>query len=857
MSLKISNTRYLRGPNIWSECTIMQTLFTVGSLHEKVFFYDPTFIQTFQEKYDLHLDFSTPFLIAKSFADTLITLQNFIGCPARERFIEPLDSNDIYAIAVEYKEEKVAEGILKISKTLFKSIFSGLFFDPDSQLQTLKDLFEDIILGPTTRLIVQSAVERHIPYVRLTEGSLVQLGWGKKQRRILSSETTNTSVIAQRLAQDKGLTKELLYMASLPIAQGVVATTFSKAKKIAQKIGFPLCIKPLDGNQGRGVTVEVKDFEELERAFHFAQKEQKISDEVLIEKNMQGNDYRLLVVNGKVVAAARREPPYVTGDGAHSVQFLIDLLNKDPQRKKDHNGLLTKISIDTIVLDCLKKQSHSLKTVPRHQEKVFLRYSANLSTGGSAVDCSEYIHPEIASLAIQAAKIIGLDVTGIDLICTDISQPILKQENIAILELNAAPGLRMHLDSQQKDSHGIGKNITEGLFGSDTGRIPLVAITGTNGKTTTTRLIAHALNYIGMTVGMTCSDGIYVGTQRIDKGDCSGPQSARRILKHPLVDVAVLETARGGILREGLGFDYCDVAVVTNIGQADHLGLDYIKTPQDMQKVKKVIVRQVSLTGTAVLNGDDPLVREMASCCPGKIIYFSLFPNPPLENPKKSDRYVYLNNDVIIVKDTHTELFIPVNVIPLLQGSKSLVQTQNIMACISSLLGLNYPTEKIIKALHSFYPTPYFLPGRFNFFEHNKATILADYAHNLDSIQSLTEMIKEIPAQRRIVVTSSAGDRSDEVILHQMSLLGKIFDKAILYQDACQRGRPDGQVMSLIREGFKIGGTTQTYEEIHDEIEAITHALEELQENDFCLILIDNVEEALNCLKAKSLQKKI
>lgn len=845
--MKIIEKKVLRGPNIWAPYRVIELICDCNNMPLNI---NPHFLEQIQHHYALTLELSTPQAIATSFMSLIVAMHEWIGCFQELREVMPIPHSDFYRIIIAYKEEKTILGVITLAEKVFQSHEREDLFTMHSELSTLKDIYEDIILGPSTQLIINAAIERQIPYRRLTEGSLIQLGWGNKQQRIAAAETSTTSAIAENIAQDKNLTKEFLYMAGLPVAYGYVAQSPLEAQEIATRIGFPVVIKPLDGNQGRAVFLSIHTLEDVAHAYTVAHQEQEISDEVLIEKQITGLDYRCLVVNNRLVAAAHRDPPYVIADGCHSIQELIDQCNQNPERKKDHIGYLTTITVDDVLLNCLKNQNYTLSSIPESQQKIILRYNANLSNGGSATDVTSLVHPEIADLMIQATQIIGLNIAGVDLICTDISQPLAQQENIAIIEINASPGLRMHVNAAKQDHHKIGEAIIESLFPEDNGRIPIIAVTGSTGKTTVTSLIAHGLTKAGYTVGMTRSTGTYINNQPLDKGDCSGPRSAQRILMHPHVDAAVFETARGGILREGLGFDHCDVAVVTNIGHADHLGMDHIHTPQDMQKVKQLIVTRVPAHGSAVLNAEDPLVMDMSQLCLGTCTYFALNKESLESVPQKmGNKYLYVDNTHIVFEDGSQRYLVAISDIPFTHNGLFTFQLQNVMAAIGALRALHCSWEAITIALKTFFTTIEQLPGRLNFFQYNQATIIADWGHTIDAMKGLCALTQNIPAPRYVLMTSAAGDRTDESILHQMYVLGSTFDTAVLYQDTYQRGRKDGEIFTLMRDGLSRGGKVQDYTEIHDEVDAIGYTLEQLQPNDLCLMLIDNLDVALPYLQ--------
>ncbi|MFY3963963.1 cyanophycin synthetase, partial [Achromobacter ruhlandii] len=697
---------------------------------------------------------------------------------------------------------------------------------------------------PSTGAIVNAATARNIPYRRLTQGSMVQFGWGSKQRRIQAAETDLTSAISESIAQDKDLTKMLLDAAGVPVPLGRSVTTAEDAWAAAQELGGPVVVKPRDGSQGRGVAVNIETRERVIQAFEVAE---EISSEVIVERYIPGHDFRLLVVGGALVAASRRDPPQVTGDGVHTIRQLVEQVNADPLRGDGHATSLTKIRFDDIALATLKKQGFDAESVPAPGTLIFLRNNANLSTGGSATDVTDEVHPEMAARAVSAARMIGLDICGVDVVAESVHYP-LEEQNGGVVEVNAAPGLRMHLNPSFGKGRAVGEAIIANMFADgEDGRIPLVAVAGTNGKTTTVRLTAHILGVAGNRVGMTNSDGVYVDNLRIDTGDCSGPRSARSVLMHPDVDAAVFETARGGILREGLAFDRCNVAIVTNIGMGDHLGLGYISTVEDLAVVKRVIVQHVHPSGTAVLNAADPIVAEMASSCPGSVTYFAEDRNHPIMATHRAQglRVVYRDGDAIVAAQGSEETRFPLAEIPLTRNGTIVFQVENAMASIAAAWALNLDWSIVRRALATFVNDAQTAPGRFNVFDYRGATVIADYGHNPDAIQALVRAVDAMPAKRRSVVISGAGDRRDEDIRMQTEILGEAFDDVLLYQDQCQRGRADGEVLALLQQGLVNASRARHIEEIHGEFLAIDKALARLNAGDLCLILVDQVEEAL------------
>jgi cyanophycin synthetase len=679
----------------------------------------------------------------------------------------------------------------------------------------------------------------------------VQFGWGSRQRRIQAAETGNSSAIAESIAQDKELTKKLLRAAGVPVPQGRVVSDAEDAWKAACEIGVPVVVKPRDGNQGKGVAVNIKTREDVMAAFAAAQ---AIRSEVIVERYLSGHDYRLLVVGDHLVAAARREPPTVIGDGVHNIQQLVEQVNRDPLRGDGHATPLTKIRLDAIALNVLSKQGHTAQSVPPKGARVILRNNANLSTGGIATDVTGDVHPQMAARAVEAAQMVGLDICGVDIVCESVIKP-LEEQGGGIVEVNAAPGLRMHLRPSFGQGRPVGEAIISTMFADgDDGRIPVVAVAGTNGKTTTVRLTAHILATDKHRVGMTTTDGVYIENERIDTGDCSGPRSARNVLMHPDVDAAVFETARGGVLREGLGFDRCNVAVVTNIGMGDHLGLNYISTVEDLAVVKRVIVQNVAPNGMAVLNAADPMVAAMAYSCPGTVTFFAKDSHHPVLATHRAQgrRVLYLDGDAIVAvegKNTHR---IPLTEIPITHNGKIGFQVENAMAAIGAAWALNIGWETVHAGLKTFVNDAHTAPGRFNLFSYRGATLIADYGHNPDAISALVSAINSMPAKRRSVVISGAGDRRDDDIRQQTQILGDAFDEVILYEDQCQRGRKDGEVVALLREGLENARRTKSIKEIRGEFVAIDTALAGLSEGDLCLILIDQIDEALEYIAKRT-----
>ena len=846
--MEVSRIRALRGPNLWSRHTAIQAIVVCGAAERSIDAL-PGFEARLRERFP-EIDFlnvtghNEVISLAHTLEFAALGLQAQAGCPVTfSRTSETIEPGT-YQVVVEYSEEDVGRLAFDLAEQLVNAAMEDKPFDLADALYRLKDLDEDIRLGPSTGSIVAAAVARGIPYRRLTQGSLVQFGWGSKQRRIQAAETDMSSAIAESIAQDKELTKQLLHAAGVAVPLGRPVTSAEDAWAAAQEIGGPVVVKPRDGNQGKGISVNIRSREEVMAAYETAI---EFRDDILVERFLPGHDYRFLVIGDKLIAAARREPPQVIGDGVHTVRELVDIVNADPRRGEGHATSLTKIRFDDIALARLALQGLQADSVPPRGTRVILRNNANLSTGGTATDVTDDVHPELAACAVAAAQTVGLDICGIDVVCDSVLKP-LEDQGGGIVEVNAAPGLRMHLSPSYGKGRNVGEAIVSMMFkpGEDA-RIPVVAVAGTNGKTTTARLIGNIFSRDGKRVGMTSTDGVYIEGRRIDSGDCSGPRSARHVLLHPGVDAAVFETARGGVLREGLGFDRCNVAVVTNIGMGDHLGLNYITTVEDLAVVKRVIVENVAKSGYAVLNAADPHVAAMAATCPGSVIYFARDRFLPVMATHRAQgkRVVYAEGDSIVCAEGSSEHRIPLASIPITRGGTIGFQIENAMAATGAGWALRLPWETIAAGLASFVNDAQTAPGRFNVFNYRGATLIADYGHNPDAIQALVNAIDTMPAGKRSVVISGAGDRRDEDIRQQTEILGDAFDEVILYEDACQRGREDGEVIALLRKGLEDAQRTHYVEEVRGEFLAIDTALARLDSGDLCLILIDQVEEAL------------
>ena len=857
--MEILQTRALRGPNLWSRYTALEIEVRCAAAElglEQISGFEETLRSLFPGVGELRaLGYTGPLTLAHVLEATLLALQAQAGCPVSFSLTSLTPIAGVFQVVVEYSEEDVGRLALKMSQQIVAhalKLSTGQIApnastpDVTAMLAELRELDEDNRLGPSTGSIVTAAVARGIPFRRMTSGSLVQIGWGHRQRRIQAAEVDSTSAVAEAIAQDKNLTKHLLHAAGVPVPIGAPVKSVDEAWEVALRIGLPVVVKPQNGSQGKGVTVNIQTREQIEKAFHAATGKSP----VLVEKFFPGSDYRLLVVGNKLIAAARRDPPQVTGDGENSVRQLVDIVNADPRRSDGHATSLTKIRFDDIAAACLSAQDLNPDSVPEKGRRIVLRNNANLSTGGTATDVTDDVHPEVAARAIDAAAMVGLHVCGVDIVCDSIMRS-LEEQNGGVVEVNAAPGLRMHLSPSYGKGRNIGEAIMQLMFEqSDDGRIPVIAVTGVNGKTTTTRLISHVLATTGLCVGMTNTDGVFVDGRQTDSGDCSGPKSARNVLSHPHVQAAVLETARGGVLREGLGFDKCAVAVVTNVGEGDHLGMNHVHTPEDVARVKQIIVQNVAPNGYAVLNAADPLVAGMAPHCPGKVIFFAQNGHHPVlvTHRARGNRVVFVEDGDIVITEGALQHRMPLADVPLTGGGLLGFQIENTLAAVGACWGLDMDWQHIVGGINSFHNDSKNAPGRFNLMRYRDATVVADYGHNPHAMRALVSAFDSLPSNhgmKRTVVISGAGDRRDQDLRELTRVLGAAFDNIILFEDACQRGRADGEVLSLLREGL-VGATRASHvEEIRGEFIAIDRGLSMLKPGDQCLVLVDQVEEAL------------
>ena len=751
----------------------------------------------------------------------------------------------IYNVVFSYHEEDVGRFAARAAVRLFEDLAEGKDLEKimetiAADTQRMREIREEVRFGPSTASLVDEAVNRGIPFIRLNDQSLVQLGYGIHQKRIQATTTANTNMIAVDLAANKHATKTLLGDMGVPVPKGFRIRSADDLEGTLESVGYPVVIKPLDGNHGKGATVGIKTLEEAKAAF---EKAKEYSRWIIVEKQLLGSDFRALVVNNRLIAVAERVPANIVGDGELTIQQLVEKVNADPRRGYGHENVLTQIDIDNQSMRCIQSAGYSLDTVLPKGEQLFLKTTANISTGGTAIDLTDEVHPENVILFERIARIIGLDVAGIDVIAPNVTEP-LRENGGGIIEVNAAPGFRMHL----APSEGIGRNVAEHvidmLFPPGTpSRVPIFSITGTNGKTTTTRLIAHILRNSGRTVGFTTTDGTYIGNDQITKGDNTGPVSAQLVLKDPTVDVAVLETARGGIIRSGLGFDHCDIGVVMNIA-ADHLGLKDVNTLEDLARVKSVVPRAVSKKGYAVLNAEDPLVYKMKELVDGQVVCFSMDENNPVIK-RRAERgrvsCVYENGYVTILKGKWKVRIEKVTNIPLTYGGRAEFMIQNVLAATLACFVHGVSLEDLRNGLSTFNAGTAQTPGRLNFVEVGDVTVLMDYAHNPAGLSGLADFIGKLPHKYRTVVLNGTGDRRDDDIREFGKIAGDNFDRIVIRTGNYLRGRDPEDLHKLLQEGIAKSKNKPTVRIIPDGRTAIHHAIKYGRKGELVVTLADLV----------------
>ena len=753
-----------------------------------------------------------------------------------------------YNVVFSYMEESVGVFAAKASVKIAEALVKNEAYDLGSDIKTMREMRDRERFGPSTASIVNEAVARDIPFIRLDKDSLVQLGYGKNQVRFRATMTDRTSSIAVDLASNKDETKKMLEAAAIPVAKGMCIFYESEVDTAIDKIGFPLVFKPLDGNHGKGASINVKTPEEAKAAFEHAK---KYSRKIIVEKFITGHDFRILVINHRFIAAALREPAHVIGDGKLTVQQLIDKENLDPRRGYGHENVLTEITVDKETHDQLIKQNLTLSSLLKKDEYCTLKGTANLSTGGTSTDVTDIVHPHNIFICERISRVIGLDICGIDIMATNLHEP-LEENGGVVLEVNAAPGFRMHLAPAKGLPRNVAAPVIDMLYPpGKTCRIPIIAITGTNGKTTTTRLIAHIVKNNNYRVGFTTSDGIYVQNSMMTKGDTTGPLSAEFILKDPTVDFAVLETARGGILRSGLGFGKCDVAVVTNI-QEDHMGLSDIHTLKDMANVKGVVARAVKRDGYVVLNADNEYCAAISKTVKCNVAYFSMDENNPIivEHCAAGGIAAIYENGFITIKKGEWKFRVEkASHIPLTFGGKVTFMIYNVLAATLASYVYGFKIEDIKMSLETFIPSAAQTPGRMNIFDFKEFKVLIDFAHNADGFRGIKEFLSTIDSPYKIGIITGTGDRRDDDIREMGRISAQMFDHIIIRQDKFLRGREADDIVRLLVEGILEVNPKQSYEYIPKEIEALKHAFSLATPGAFITALSDVIDNAIDLVQ--------
>jgi cyanophycin synthetase len=751
----------------------------------------------------------------------------------------------VYNVVFSYMEEKAGIFAARASVRIAEAIIDGKEYDLAADIQQLREIREDERLGPSTGCIVDEAVARGIPYIRLNRHSLVQLGYGVNQRRIRATIASTTGSIAVDIACDKEETKNLLGAAEIPVPKGRIVYSEEGLKDAIDSIKYPIVTKPVDGNHGKGATTNITDWEGACIGLAAAK---KYGRGVIVERFITGLDHRVLVINYKFVAAAIRKPAAVKGDGKHTIKELIDITNQDPRRGYGHEKVLTQISVDDFLLEMLTREGLTLDSVVEKDREVFLKPTANLSTGGTATDVTDMVHPDNVFMCERIARIVGLDICGIDIMADSLSTPV-KENGGAILEVNAAPGFRMHIEPTEGLPRNVAEPVIDMLYPpGSSARIPIIAVSGTNGKTTTTRLMAHIVKSMGHKVGYTTTDGVYIQNQLMMRGDCTGPISTEFVLKDPTVDFAVLECARGGILRAGLGFHRCDIAIVTNVAE-DHLGLGDIDTLDQLARVKSVVPESVMPGGYAILNADNQYTLGMAKNLECKVAYFSLDENNPVIQKHIKEgglAAIYENGFVTICKGTWKIRVDRAANIPLTYGGKATFNIANVLPCLLAGFIRNYKIEDMKMALETFIPSPAQTPGRMNMFHFKNFTVMVDYAHNTHGFLAISDFLSRVDASPKVGIIAGVGDRRDEDIVNLGRVAAGMFDEVVIRQDKNLRGRSEAEIIDLMKKGIHEVSADRKLTVIPKESEAIDYAIRSAVPGSFITICSDVVPDALD-----------
>ncbi|MDQ1689797.1 MAG: cyanophycin synthetase [Frankiaceae bacterium] len=875
--LQIVESRVYRGPNIWSYDPAIHLVVDLGVLEEFPTDRLPGFADALLSLLPGVGEHSCSRGRKGGFAERLhegtwvghvaehvaLELQRAAGAEIRRGKTRGTGQTGRYNVIYGYADERVGLAAGKLAVRLVNHLIEP---EPDFDFAVaLEELLvgaERTAFGPSTQAIIDEAVSRDIPYIRLNEHSLVQLGQGVHAKRIRATMTSGTAALAVDIAGDKELTTKLMAAAGLPVPRSQSVRDADEAVEYAERIGYPVVVKPLDGNHGRGVCLDLRNAEDVRANYPIAE-EQSRRGWVLVENYVTGNDYRVLVVGGRMVAVAERVPAHVIGDGIHTVSELVERTNADPRRGVGHEKVLTRIKVDAAAVALAAEQGFAMDDIPPTGVTVKLTLTGNMSTGGISIDRTMEAHPDNVEIAEEAARVVGLDVAGIDFICPDISEPV-RDRGGAIVEVNAAPGFRMHTHPTVGEPQYVAKPVVDLLFPpSAPSRIPIIAITGTNGKTTTARMVAHIFKGMGHKVGMTSTDGVVIDQRLVIRADASGPKSARMVLQNPRVDFAVFEVARGGILREGLGYERNDVGVVLNVA-SDHLGLRGIETVQDLAAVKQVVVEAVPRDGAAVLNADDPLVRPMRRACSGEVVWFTMSDPGTVERDlvedhcRRGGRAVVLDRselgDMIAIRHGKRSMQLAwTHLLPATFGGKALMNVQNAMAAAGAAFAAGAHLHDIRQGLRTFTTSYYLAPGRLNIVDVGGVQVVVDYCHNAPGMRMLGDFVDklmepsagpEIARRRAIGVVSTAGDRRDDDMRELGAVAADHFDAIVVREDANLRGRPAGETARLVAEGVRArmdeGARCRELELELDEIAATRSAVRRANPGDLVVLCVDS-----------------
>jgi len=862
--LKILEHRALRGPNYYSRYLAIYMRLDIGELEERPSDTVPGIVERITALIPTLQEHRCSVGRPGGFLERLgrgtwaghvvehvaIELQNLLGFSVG--YGKTVDSYDtgIYNVVYRYRDEAcgLAAGVEAVE--LVERLWDGRDIHMGEIIDRLKAIRDAHMLGPSTASIVDAAKHRDIPYQRLSEDtSYVQLGHGHLQERIQATVTWRSSLLGYGIADDKNWTKQILGDAGIPVPHGQVCFAFEEALEAAHYIGYPVVTKPLVGNHGRGVTTDINDDHGLREGYDAAYHR---NETVVVEQYVKGEDHRLLVIDGRLVAAARRRPAHVIGDGESTLMELIDKENDDPRRGVGHENLLTQIVVDEQSLRLIAQEGLTLQSVIEKDRVVYLKSTANLSTGGTATDVTDDVHPEVHYAAERIARLIGLDIIGIDLLAQDLARP-LEEQSAAVVEVNAGPGFRMHLSPTHGQGRDVGKHVIDMLFpeGSN-GRVPITAITGTNGKTTTVRLVSHLLRQAGRKVGMACTGTIEIDNHVIMRGDYSGPQAAGIVLREPTVEHAVLEVARGGIMRRGLGFDECDVGVMLNVA-SDHLGERDIHTLDELARCKSVVIDAVRQGGTAVLNADDERCLEAQEWARGEVVFFTMNPDSRVVRRHVRDQGVAftVNDGWIVMRHGHVEAkIIPVSDVPITFEGHASFNVANALAAAAAAHGLGLSAADIHMGLQTFHPTAGQNPGRTNLVEADGVRVLIDYGHNVPALEALAGLVGSFKANKRISVASAPGNRRDEDLSALGAQLAAMHDVLFICEPD-PRGRPAGQAAELLRHGAESADSPCETAVVLDEHEAVGKAIDAASEGDLLVLLIDDIDDAIERLKGR------